>query len=122
MSTTNRNIPGTIVVEGREHLYILDDGNDCFKKHRKPSLFEKVTSQFSIAQHGGVISENCKLWLPTDELFHGLSYKGDMEGWRAQIQQGAALLGLLTARITGNNITLSDGRTYPLSACRTEFY
>ncbi|MBC9931203.1 hypothetical protein [Chitinophaga qingshengii] len=122
MSTTNRNIPGTVAVEGREHLYILDDGNDCFKKHGKQSLFGKVTSQCSIAQHGGVISENCKLWLPTEELFHGLSYKGDIKGWRTQIQQGAALLGLLTGRIEADNIILSDGRTYPLSACKTVFY
>lgn len=26
MSTINRHIPGTIKVEGREHLYISDDG------------------------------------------------------------------------------------------------
>ncbi|MDA3616283.1 hypothetical protein [Polluticaenibacter yanchengensis] len=51
-------------------------------------LFNKVITQFEepIAQSGGVISENCKLWLPTNELFHGLSYKGDIEGWREGIK------------------------------------
>ena len=32
MSTINRHIPGTIKVEGREYLYISDDGEDLFTK------------------------------------------------------------------------------------------
>ena len=88
----------------------------------KKSLFEKVTSLFEIAQSGGVISENCKLRLPTNELFYGLSYKGDIEGWRKQIEQGAELLGLLAGKISENNLELSDGRIYALSDCKIEFY
>lgn len=126
MSTINRHIPGTIKVEGREYLYISDDGEDFFTKSsrtvKKQSLFDKVTSLFEIAQSGGVISENCKLRLPTNELFHGLSYKGDIEGWRKQIEQGAEQLGLLTGKISENNIELSDGRIYALSDCKIEFY
>lgn len=121
-----RHIPGTIKVEEREFLYVADNGEDFFTKKRltikKPSLFEKVTSMFNIAQSGGVISENCKLWLPTNELFHGLSYKGDIEGWRKQIEQGAEQLDLLTGKISENNIELSDGRVYALSDCKIEFY
>lgn len=126
MSTINRHIPGTIKVEGREYLYISEDGEDFFTKNsravEKQSLFDKVTSLFEIAQSGGVISENCKLRLPTNELFHGLSYKGDIEGWRKQIEQGAELLGLLTGKISENNLELSDGRIYALSDCKIEFY
>lgn len=126
MSTINRHIPGTIKVEGREYLYISDDGEDLFTKGGRTvkgqSLFDKVNSLFKIAQSGGVISENCKLRLPTNELFHGLSYKGDIEGWRKQIEQGAEQLGLLTGEISENNIELSDGRIYALSDCKVEFY
>lgn len=32
MSTINRHIPGTIKVEGREHLYISDDGGVFLRK------------------------------------------------------------------------------------------
>ena len=32
MSTINRHIPGTIKVEGREHLYISDDGEGFLQK------------------------------------------------------------------------------------------
>ncbi len=126
MTNLNRNIPGTIEIEGREHLYISDDGDNFFTKKdralKKQSLFDKVTSQFELAQSGGVISENCKLWLPTEELFHGLSYKGDIVGWRKQIEKGAEKLGLLTGKIISDNIHLSDGRVYNLSDCKVEFY
>ena len=61
MSTINRHIPGTIKVEGREHLYISDDGEDFFTKSsravKKQSLFDKVTSLFEIAQSGGGVAE-----------------------------------------------------------------
>ncbi|RIY35240.1 hypothetical protein CKY20_11055 [Capnocytophaga canis] len=126
MSIVDRHIPGTIEVEGREYLYISDNGEDFFTKSsrttKKQSLFDKVTSLFEIAQSGGVISENCKLKLPTDELFHGVSYKGDIEGWRKQIEQGAEQLGLLTGKILENKIELSDGRIYTLLDCQVEFY
>ncbi len=68
------------------------------------------------------MTENCKLWLPSGELFHALSYKGDIDGWREQISNGANQLGLLTAKIVNNQFILSDGRSYHLSDCKAEFY
>lgn len=126
MSIYKRNIPGTIKVEGREFLYISDDGNNYFTRKslrsKKLSLFDKVTSQFRLAKNGGVISENCRIWLPTGELFHGLSYKGDIEGWRKGIELSTNQLNLLIAVIVENNIKLSDERIYALSDCKIEFY
>ncbi len=123
-----REIPGLHPVEWREFRYVLDDGNDYFmgksRQSRKQSLFDKIAGQIQppIPQNGGVITENCKLWLPTEELFHGLSYKGDIEGWKRQIEEGAKQLGLLSAKIEDNKIQLSDNRSYNLSDCRVEFY
>ena len=56
-----RNIPGTINIIGREFCYIEDDGKDKFEEE----LFDKVTSpyEFTNAKYGGIISENCKLWI-----------------------------------------------------------
>ena len=115
-----RNIPGTINIVGREFCYIEDDGKDKFEEE----LFDKVTSpyEFTNAKDGGIISENCKLWIPTNELFHGLSYKGDVDGWRKDIFDGAKKLNLLIGNINGENIELSDGRIYPLTKCKVEFY
>ena len=68
MVDINRHIPGTIKVEGREFLYILDDGEDFFvgkKRSKRESLFSKITCLFFKAKQGGALSENCKIWLPT---------------------------------------------------------
>ncbi|MCL5247608.1 hypothetical protein M4I21_17450 [Cellulophaga sp. 20_2_10] len=121
MNKFERITPGTVNIENSEVLYISDSGNDDFND----SLFYKVTSQFDqqpIAQSGGVVNENCKLWLPTNELFNCLSYKGDVEGWRKEITGGAKILGLITGKIVCDKIELSDSRTYLLSDCKVEFY
>ena len=127
MDNSNEHIPGVIKVEGREFLYIADDGEDFFRKKKgskvkKESLFSKLTSLFFMAKEGGALTENCKIRLPTNELFHGLSYKGDIEGWRKGITLGATHLGLLTAKIAEGNIEVSDGRVYALSDCKVELY
>ena len=127
MDNSNEHIPGVIKVEGREFLYIADDGEDFFRKKKgskvkKESLFSKLTSLFFMAKEGGALTENCKIWLPTNELFHELSYKGDIEGWRKGITLGATHLGLLTAKIAEGNIEISDGRVYALSDCKVELY
>jgi hypothetical protein len=116
------------LAEGREYRYVADDGNDYFAKKNRQSkkqcLFEKVIWHIvpPIPQNGGAMTENCKLWIPTNELFHALSYRGDIEGWRKQIELGAEQLGLLTGKIVGDNIELSDGRVYALFECKVEFY
>ncbi len=115
-----RKIPRTEDYENREVLYILDNDGNSFEK----KIFKKVTNEIIplIPKNGGVISENCKIVLPTNETFYGLSYKGDITGWRKQIELGAEALGLLTAEINGNEILLSDNRSYILNDCIIEFY
>ncbi len=119
MSNEKRYIPGTIKVEGREFLYVADDGKEKFVRN---GLFKEVTQKVvpPIPKSGGALSENCRLWLPTGELFHALSYKGDIEGWHKQIINGADLLGLLTGAIINDNIELSDGREFKLSDCKID--
>lgn len=114
-------IPGITPVEWREYRYVSDDGNDHFIGE---GLFISVTNKIKplIPKSGGAITENCKLWLPSGELLHALSYKGDIEGWRKQIEQGAKELGLFTGKIVGSEIILSDNRHYELASCKIEFY
>lgn len=116
-----REIPGSIPVGWREYRYISDDGHDNFLGD---GLFNKLTSQIEppVPTSGGAITENCKLWLPSGELLHALSYKGDVDGWRKQIELGAKKLGLFTGKIIGDSIFLSDERCYQLLDCRVEFY
>jgi hypothetical protein len=121
MSNGRREIPGKNPVEWREFRYVSDDGHDKFVGK---GLFKKLTEQVDppIPTGGGVTAENCKLWLPSGELLHALSYKGDIDGWRKQIEQGADQLGLLTGAVVNDKVILSDGRNYELLECRVEFY
>ncbi|MEC9524985.1 hypothetical protein RCT70_18890, partial [Escherichia marmotae] len=114
MLVDEREIPGITPVEWREYRYVSDDGNDHFVGE---GLFIAVINKIepSIPKSGGAITENCKLWLPSGELLHALSYKGDIEGWRKQIEQGAKELGLFTGKIVGGEIILSDNRHYELA-------
>ncbi|EDS4738672.1 hypothetical protein B0C58_004729 [Salmonella enterica subsp. enterica serovar Oranienburg] len=116
-----REIPGATPVKWREYRYVLDDGRDSFIGN---GLFNKLTGQIAplIPTSGGAITENCKLLLPSGECLQALSYKGDIEGWRKQIEKGAKELGLFTGKIMGDEIILSDNRRYKLSACKVEFY
>jgi len=114
-----RKIPGTIKVEWREFRYISENGKDNFFK-----LFDKLTTIVnpSNAKSGGATTENCKIRLPDGSFFHGLSYKGDIEGWRKDIEQGAQMLNLVIAKIEDDKIEVSDGRLFSLKDCTVEFY
>lgn len=56
------------------------------------------------------------------KLFHALSYKGDLNGWRKQIEKGAANLGLITGKIIDNKLILTTGENYNIEDCKIEFY
>ncbi|MDQ3111699.1 MAG: hypothetical protein M3R17_17555 [Bacteroidota bacterium] len=120
MNESKREIPGLRIQEGREVRYISDDGNNKFEEY----LFKKVTTHLDkpIAQNGGVISENCKIWLPSGELLHAISYKGDIEGWRKEMELSTEQLGLWIGKIVDSNIKLSDGRSFLVEECKIEFY
>ena len=116
---TERKIPGTFVDVDREYRYVSDDGENDFSK-----LFKKLTMHQNPrkATDGGAITENCKIKLPDGSIFHGLSYRGDIEGWREDIEQQARMLSLLTAKIQDDKVEVSDGRSFSLSDCTVEFY
>lgn len=81
MLVDEREIPGIKPVEWRECRYVSDDGNDNFLRN---GLFALIMDNIEppFPESGGVIIENCKIWLPSGELLHALSYKGDIVGWR----------------------------------------
>ena len=115
MSISNRHIPGTIKVEGIEVSYIQISQSDDF---------DKVTTFIKpfLPKSGGVSEDRCYVITPQGERLYAVVYHSDIEGWREQIKQGAEILGLLTGKISENNIELSDGRIYALSDCKIEFY
>lgn len=113
-----RGMPGLNPVEGVEFIYYEDDGRSKVKKQFNALLDAAGSIN---ATGGGVVSDNCTIYLTEDRLFHALSYHGDIDGWREAVEAGAKARGLLLARIEGDQFMISDGRTIPLSDCKIEF-
>ena len=114
-----RRIPGTRPVEGRAYLYVSCPTVDEDIR----ALFTKVARKISppIAKDGAAMNEDCKVILPTGECYFAMSIKGDIAGWRAQIEQGAAALNLRLASVVEDKLVLDDGREVPLSKCQVRF-
>ena len=113
-------VPGTRIVEGREFCYVSNKNQIKFEILFK-KLFECECSV--IPESGGVIIEGCKITLPNGEIFEGISYRGDIEGWRQQIKEGAKALNEKLARIDidTDSIVLDDMQSFCLSDCEIDF-
>jgi hypothetical protein len=115
---TTRIIPGTQATDGREFRYVSDAGMETFG-----TFFKKLIRFVSppIPKDGGALIEGCKITLPDGEIWQAISYKGDIEGWRQQVEQGAKALGAKIARIDGESIVLNDAHSFRLADCKIEF-
>ena len=83
MIDVNRHIPGTIKVEGREFLYILDDGEDFFvgkKRSKRESLFSKITCLFFKAKKGALSQRIVKFGYLLANFFMGYPIKETLRG------------------------------------------
>jgi len=112
-----RKVPGTFHIEGNEYIYFSDNGKEEFGKQFY-ALAGKIKPPYQ--KRGGAISQACRIRLPDGSLFHGMSYRGDIEGWRRQIQEGAKELGVLLATIQDQRLVVSDGRSAALADCLIE--
>lgn len=115
-----RRVPGTYLVEGREYRYVSNKSQVKFGK-----LFHEIFNvPPSIPQAGGALIEGCKITLPNGDIFEAVSYKGDIEGWRQQLEQGAKALNEELARIDidTDSIVLNDTRSFRLTDCIIDFY
>jgi hypothetical protein len=74
-----------------------------------------------LPKRGGVMLEGCNITVPDGTKFFALVFHADLDGWQRQIEGGARELGLLSARIDGDDFIVSDGRSFPLSACDVQF-
>jgi len=54
-----------------------------------------------VPKSGGAISENTIITLPNGKRLFGLSYKGDIQGWRAELEQCCQALNILWGEVTG---------------------
>lgn len=112
-----RRILGTDPPPGREVLYVQHSGPEPFSR-----FFERLMHHAPIgATHGGAMTGGCKLTLPSGDTYEAITYKGDLNGWRAHIQKGAAALGVSLAQVDDGKLVLADGSRIPLTACLAAF-
>ena len=113
----DRVIPGSLRLKVA-NLYTLK----VFDFESFSKLFIKLPTygKGPLPHSGGTINENAMLLLPNQKRFYGLSYRGDLEGWRRKVSKCCDELGLLSATIADNFIKLSNGEVYPLSECIVE--
>jgi hypothetical protein len=110
-------IPGTVPVEGVEIAYFCDGSDEGERFHDLTSH-----SKPRHAQRGGMNERGCRLTLPDGSIFHAIGYHADIEGWRKDIEEGAAEQKITLARIEADKLVISDGRVFDLSECTAKFY
>jgi len=115
---TKRQVPGLVPVDFREVRYAEDRGEEPFEL-----LFKRLVRHVNppVMKDGGALIEGCVLSLPSGRRFQALSYRGDIEGWRRQVAQGAAALGVSLGQLMDGVLVLDDGTSCPLADCQVEF-
>jgi hypothetical protein len=114
-----KSIPGTVTIEGTGYLYFSDDGKHSFSKQFW-TLTNYVTPPH--AQCGGVVTQRCRIKTPGGEVFHAISYHGDLTGWRMDLEEGAQKLNLTLAEIKNSKLLLSTGVNFDLDTCEIIFW
>lgn len=106
--------PGTTAVQGRQFLFVEDQGAESFRK-----FFPKITKfgNSPLPVGGGAINEEAMVRLPDGTEMYGVSFKGDLEGWRRKIIEAAEANELRWGEIKGGAIRLSNGDEYDLEVC-----
>jgi hypothetical protein len=114
-----RSVPGRQEVAGREFRYVLDDGREPFS-----SFFKRLIrhAEPPLPASGGVMIEGCALTLPGGDVWQAISYKGDIPGWRRQIELGAEALHVKIASFSGDALVLPGGEVVGLADCKAQFY
>lgn len=112
-----RQVPGLLPTEYREVRYVEHSGEEPFKE-----LFERLIWHVDppLMKDGGALIEGCLVTSPTGRRFQALSYRGDIQGWRQQIVQGAAALGVSLGHLVDGVLIVDDGTSYPRVDCRVE--
>lgn len=115
----NHVIPGTIEVEGREFLYVETLSGEEFNH----ILDEALTSSpnVPIPKAGGVIEEKVRIVLDDGTSLLGVSYKGDLAGWKAKLLAYCNAKHRRHGIASHRKLSLSDGTELALDECDVIF-
>ncbi|MFT3778986.1 MAG: hypothetical protein QM772_12045 [Ottowia sp.] len=115
----HRQISGLIPTEDREVRYIEDKSQEPFDK-----VFINLVRYINppLMADGGALIDGCVLVLSSGRRFQAISYRGDIDGWRNQVTQGAAMLNIVIGYLEDGKLVLTDESSYSISECVVEFY
>jgi hypothetical protein len=112
-------IPGTEDVEGREFMYIEELIGQDFSQ-----LMDDIFVSSSLEpmpKSGGILEEKVHITPPGDNPFMGVSFKGDLAGWRHGIVCYCKERGRKWATLRDHVLLVSDGSQILLTECKVEF-
>ncbi len=114
-----REIPGSIDVEGREFFYIEVNENERFEEIIENSMIE--TPEIPMPTFGGIIEEKVRLVIHGKMSLLGISYKGDLQGWRGKLQEYCLARNRNWGIVSEGKLILSNTAQMDLSACEVIF-
>lgn len=114
-----RVIPGMIDVDGREFLYVEIRDAEDFDSIIDASL--GANPDVPMPRAGGVIEEKTRLTLADGTSLLAMSYKGDLNGWRAKLTAFCAMQSRRWGTASHQVLHMSDGTTFSLRDCTASF-
>lgn len=114
-----RMVPGTDSVAGREFIYVEVPLDETFD-----DLLDRVTASSSdmpMPTSGGVIEEKVRIEAKPDMTLMGLSYKGDLIGWRRLFESYCEKKRLARAIVRDGKLVFSSGEEIMLKDCVAHF-
>ena len=115
----SRTIPGTIEVEGREFFYAETLAGEGFNKIIDEALAGSPDVPMPTA--GGVMEEKVRIVLDDGTSLLGISYKGDLVGWRAKLLAYCKAKHRKCGIASHQKLSLSDGTELALGECEVIF-
>lgn len=115
----NHTIPGTLKVEGREFFYIEILSAEDFNQ-----IIDAVLTgspDVPLPKVGGVIEEKVRIILDGGTSLLGVSYKGDLEGWKQKLLSFCRTKNRRFGIISQQKLTLSDGTEFAIDQCHIVF-
>jgi hypothetical protein len=104
------DIPGLEINGNREFRYFSMNENEKIKGRN--SMFNKITTLYEEPfPEGGALAENFIIVIPNGEKYYGLSYHGDIDGWRKQIEKNAESQNKKIGRIIDTDTFLLNDNT-----------
>jgi hypothetical protein len=115
-------IPGSIHNPLREFIYVECAGSASDFMAIFDQIGQCASKRGDRIPTGGMITENVVLTVPGGFRVFGISYKGDIAGWREAVIETAKTLQLRTATIGGSALLTNDGASWPLADCLVDSY